>query len=308
MIIKNFLFHRVSDEQDHLWPPMRVNLFREIVRYLSKEYHLLPLEDFLEGQTEAPKKKKPASILFDDGYKDNIEYAVPVLHQYKAPASFYVVTDCIDQNTPTWTYITDYLFQHTEQKKLELGFDFTPPDLRKEQFTTIAERVEMGNRVKPWMKELDNSRRLQVLRHIETSFYDVILPRNKMMNWEELKQMQTAGYYIGSHSVTHPLLASIVKEDELSFELAASGKRIQRELGYFPLTISYPIGSYDERVIAASRQAGYKYGLAVKQQFFDTKKDDLFAIPRTELYNESMWKCRLRINGFYQQAKKIMSR
>ena len=42
--------------------------------------------------------------MFDDGYKDNIEYAAPILRQFKCPASFYVVTDCIDRNVPTWTY------------------------------------------------------------------------------------------------------------------------------------------------------------------------------------------------------------
>ncbi|MBK7956947.1 MAG: polysaccharide deacetylase family protein [Bacteroidetes bacterium] len=36
---------------------------------------------------------------FDDGYLDNLEYAAPILAKYKVPASFYVVTDCIDQNT-----------------------------------------------------------------------------------------------------------------------------------------------------------------------------------------------------------------
>lgn len=308
MVIKNFLFHRVSDEKDQLWPPMRVNLFRDLVKYLSREYHILPLEDFLEGHIEISKKKKPATILFDDGYKDNIDYALPILDQFKSPASFYVVTDCIDQNIPTWTYITDYLFQHTEQKKLESDFSFVPADLKELHFITAEDRIGAGNKIKPWMKGLDNFRRQEMLRHIESNFNDVILPRDKMMSWTELRQMQNAGYYIGSHSVSHPLLASIQHADELSFELAGSGKRIQKELGYFPLTISYPIGSYDERVTETSKQAGYKYGLAVKQQFFDTAKDNLFAIPRTELYNESMWKCRLRINGFYQQAKKIMSK
>ena len=54
-------------------------------------------------------------ILFDDGYKDNLDFAAPILSRYQCPASFYVVTQCIDQNIPTWTYQVDYLFQYTRQ-------------------------------------------------------------------------------------------------------------------------------------------------------------------------------------------------
>jgi len=45
--------------------------------------------------------------------------------------------------------------------------------------------------------------------------------------------------------------------------------------------------------------AGYKFGLAVNQKFYNSVTDDLFAIPRVELYNEPMWKCKLRISGIY---------
>ncbi|MEI2824763.1 MAG: polysaccharide deacetylase family protein, partial [Chitinophagaceae bacterium] len=71
-------------------------------------------------------EKKIATVLFDDGYKDNLEMAAPILSKYKCPASFYVVTDCIDRNIPTWTYILDDRFSKTRKEKIELDFDFVP--------------------------------------------------------------------------------------------------------------------------------------------------------------------------------------
>src|SRR5438477_9591829 len=120
MIIKNFLFHRVSDDADRLWPPMSTSLFRSLIAYITRQYHVVNLEEYLLSNERIQTKKRLATILFDDGYKDNIEYAVPILGEYKCPASFYVVSDCIDKNIPTWTYITDYLFQHTRVQALEL--------------------------------------------------------------------------------------------------------------------------------------------------------------------------------------------
>jgi peptidoglycan/xylan/chitin deacetylase (PgdA/CDA1 family) len=303
MIIRNFLFHRVSDEADRLWPPMPVSLFKSVIGYIIKQYQVVKLEDYILNDQFKGKGKKLATILFDDGYKDNIEYAVPILDAYKCPASFYVVTDCIDKNIPTWTYIVDHLFQNTDAKELVLDIGFVTTAFRRNEFNNGLEKINFASKLKPWMKGLSNEERRQVLVHLQTTFADVTMPANKMMNWSDLRQMQTAGYTIGSHSLSHPLLASIKDENELYAEIEGSGKKIASELGKFPLTISYPIGSYDGRVIAYSKKAGYKIGLAVKQRFYNTVKDDLFAIPRVELYNEPMWKWRLRISGVYSWVK-----
>jgi peptidoglycan/xylan/chitin deacetylase (PgdA/CDA1 family) len=307
MIIKNFLFHRVSDEEDRLWPPMPVSLFESLIAYIKRHYEVVMLEDYVLDENLKKSAKKAATILFDDGYKDNIEYAVPVLQKYQCPASFYVVTDCIDKNTPTWTYIVDYLLQNTTVKSLKLDLPFVPQVFRINEFTGSSHRLESGSRLKPWMKTLSNDERRQVLACLKDSFADVVVPGDKMMSWEELGQIQNAGYRIGSHSVSHPLLASIKNEEELFFELSESAKRIETELNRFPTTISYPIGSYDERVISCSKKAGYKIGLAVKQRFYDTGEDDPYAIPRVELYNEPVWKCKLRISGIYSWVKNKVS-
>jgi peptidoglycan/xylan/chitin deacetylase (PgdA/CDA1 family) len=306
MIVRNFLFHRVSDEADRLWPPMKVSLFKSVIAYIVKQYHVVKLEDYIMSDQLKGTKKKLATILFDDGYKDNIEYAVPVLDTYKCPASFYVVTDCIDKNIPAWTYIVDHLFQNTDAKELILDMSFVSPAFQRNELKNELEKINFAGRLKPWMKSLSNEERRQVLAHLEIAFADVSMPVDTMMNWNDLRQMQSAGYTIGSHSASHPLLASVKDENELFGELKESGKRIESELGKFPVTISYPIGSYDDRVIAHSKQAGYKMGLAVKQRFYNTVKDDLFAIPRVELYNEPMWKCKLRITGAYSWVKNKM--
>jgi peptidoglycan/xylan/chitin deacetylase (PgdA/CDA1 family) len=133
----------------------------------------------------------------------------------------------------------------------------------------------------------------------------VPLPENKMMNWKDVRRLDSNGFIIGSHSHTHPMLASLQNESEISDELKISAQRIQQEVGKFPLTISYPIGSFDERVVGLAKKEGYQYGLAVKQQFFKHGKDDVFKIPRVELYQEPWWKVQMRMSGVYSRLKKI---
>jgi peptidoglycan/xylan/chitin deacetylase (PgdA/CDA1 family) len=305
MVIRNFLFHRVSDEPDAMWPPMKPSLFSEIISYLTQNFTIVPLEHYLDDPGAFQSKRKIVTVLFDDGYKDNIEIAVPILNKYKCPASFYVVTDCIDKDIPTWTYIIDNVYWKTKKQSIELGFDFVPAEFKSLPLQLNDQPNPAVKEVKPWLKKLPNPQRLLIIQSILSQCDDVPVPENKMMSWNDIRQLDSNGFIIGSHSHTHPMLASLKNESEISDELKISAQRIQQEVGKFPKTLSYPIGSFDERVVRLSEKEGYQYGLAVQQQFFRPGKDAVFKIPRVELYQESWWKVRMRMNGIYSRMKKI---
>lgn len=304
MIIRNFLFHRVSDKPDALWPPMHPKLFEKTIKFIVSNYEVVLLENFMD--IPSVNGNKPiATVLFDDGYKDNVEVAAPILLQSKCPASFYVVTGCIDQNLPTWTYITDHFFQQEGVHEIFLKEDFVPVSFQQIQWNDITQGIHWGKKIKPWMKTLPNDERLWVMDQFKQNNETGAL-KNLMMNWNEVKQLHNSGFYIGSHSHTHPMLANLSTEKEIHDELEVSAERLQQHLGYRPTTISYPIGSWDERVIKVAKETGYKYGLAVEQKFYNTEKNDVFAMPRTELYNESWLKTKLRITGTYQKLRKLV--
>jgi peptidoglycan/xylan/chitin deacetylase (PgdA/CDA1 family) len=285
---------------------MKPVLFEKIIRYLTGNFKVVLLEDYLQDPTYYKKEKNLATVCFDDGYRDNIEKAAPILLRYRCPASFYVVTDCIDRNVPTWTYITDLFFQQETNRSLLLQNDFVPVFLRKIVWGNNEEAKEWGRKVKPWMKSLPNMQRLWVMQQIEQQNNGNGIPRNMMMSWSDVKELHEAGFYIGSHSHTHPMLASLAGENEILDELSISSEKLRLQLGARPLTISYPIGSWDNRVTAASVKTGYQYGLAVEQCFYKPDTDNIFSIPRVELYNEPWWKARLRISGLYQTVKKLV--
>ena len=110
MLLKNYLFHRVSDERDLQWPPMKPFMFESIIRQLVKKNKVVLLEDILLNPEAFSKNSNQyVTISFDDGYKDNIDFAAPILKKNNCPASFYIVTNSIDTNTPTWTYLVDFI-------------------------------------------------------------------------------------------------------------------------------------------------------------------------------------------------------
>ncbi len=305
MIIRNFLFHRVSDETDAMWPPMKPALFSKLIDHLTSKFQVVPLEEYLNTPVRVTSKKTITTILFDDGYKDNIEFAAPILKKFNCPASFYVVTDCINRNVPTWTYIIDDIFQNTKKELLELEFDFVPEIFKKNYLKVNGNANSEIKKIKPWLKKLSNVQRLEILQSVMQQCNDVAVSDNKMMSWDEIRQLDSLGFTIGSHSHTHPMLASLQNESEITEELQLSASIIKKEINKNPLTISYPIGSFDDRVMRLSEVAGYKYGLAVEQQFFNFNEKDFLKIPRVELYQEPWWKQQLRISGVYSRLKKL---
>ena len=306
-MVSNFLFHRVNPKRDVLWDPMDISLFEKCIKYISGNFEVRQLEKLVAGKNSLQQKKKYATIVFDDGYKDNIEYAAPILDKYKIRASFYVVTDCIEKNIPTWTHILDHAFQFTNRNEIDLSCNFLPEHLKVQKLVGQRSKIEYVRKLKPALKKITDSQRVEVLECVQNFFNDVEFP-DLMMNWNDLEQLKNAGHYIGSHTVSHSMLGNMNSEADVRKELVSSGKKIEERLGYFPSTISYPVGSYDAVTIKLSKEAGYKMGLAVKQKVYDPAKHGLFEIPRIELYNEPWLKTRLRIDNIIGKASKLFNR
>lgn len=291
MLIKNFLFHRVNPERDELWDPMDVALFEKCIQFIKNSHDIALIEDLVGKEARG----KFATITFDDGYKDNLEYAAPILEKYNCKASFYVVTDCIDKNEVTWTHRVDYYFQATEHKQLNLGLDFIPK----------SAEADYRLKLKPFLKKLTHVQRQLALDRIYEIYKNIELPK-LMMNWNDVKQLKNAGHYIGSHSLTHAMLGTMENEASIKNELLSSGNKLKEHLGYFPKTISYPIGSFNDATKRLAKECAYEIGLAVKQTMYDPKTADNFEIPRIELYNESWWKTRSRITNSLEKFKSLI--
>ena len=78
----------------------------------------------------------------------------------------------------------------------------------------------------------------------------------RCMSWDDLGQLQEAGWEIGSHTHTHARLPTL-EDDALARELVESHETCSERLGRPCRSLAYPFGAYDDRVVAAARSAGY---------------------------------------------------
>lgn len=304
MKIKVFLFHRISPHQDPLWPPVRPEHFDEILNYLKRNFEIVPLEETVLGNYKPTKSKQLCAITFDDGYKDFLEYALPIINKYKVPASLYVITDCVNSNVPPWTYLFNHLLLNSKISSLEIDSIEIPDSLKNNSWKNEEEKIACIKRFSPVLKTISDEEKERIMSRVQTQIKDVETPKGLMLSWDEIKVIKSEGIEIGSHSGNHPALSRHLNLDTVRYELIRSGEEIKEAIGKFPIAISYPFGIYNNEVKKIAKEVGYKMGLTVLPKPYSCK-DDQFEIPRIELYSESFFRSRMRINGKLQAFKNI---
>ena len=260
-------YHRVRDVDDADDFDFDLNLisasprqFREQMLLVRERFDPMSFHDLIAaidmGRT---LPAKPLIVTFDDGYEDNYSVAFPILHELGVPATFFVSTGHIDSGAP---YAYDWLVHalcRTVAPRLqvaELGIDQALP-------IALADRRELAGELLFGLKGLDASVQAVIISRLEHA-WDMPPPgahaECRPMTWDQLREMRAAGMEIGSHGVSHRILAKLLPA-EMVAEICESKQSLERELGVPAEVLSYPVGgpdSYDARVIAAAQDAGYR--------------------------------------------------
>jgi len=77
------------------------------------------------------------------------------------------------------------------------------------------------------------------------------------MGWEELGRLAGAGWEVGSHTRSHPHLTEVGDDGALEEQLLGSREVVEHHMGRACTSIAYPYGDHDDRVVEATRRAGY---------------------------------------------------
>ena len=127
----------------------------------------------------------------------------------------YIVTSCVESGITPWTYVLDNALTNTKKLKVDIDTSYLPEELKNTSWRNAPEKIAFAKKIKPFLKQISDTTRRKLVEQIICSLNDVELPQNQMMNWKQINEIKTAGTLIGSHSVSHPLLAKIEDENEI---------------------------------------------------------------------------------------------
>jgi peptidoglycan/xylan/chitin deacetylase (PgdA/CDA1 family) len=82
------------------------------------------------------------------------------------------------------------------------------------------------------------------------------------MSWDQLRNLASQGWEIGSHTRSHPRLSQL-HDGKIAAELSESRRECEERMDTSCRSIAYPYSDYDERVVRATGEAGYRFGVTV---------------------------------------------
>lgn len=209
--------------------------------YLRKHYRVISLETLLAETTKQGNKEPAVAVTFDDGYVDVYREAFPVLREYSIPATIYLVVSSIQSGEVPWYDRVFVAFQLAAANHLKSETEL--PDAIA--LDSPQERLVAAARYIFRIRELpdaDRRKRCERLERLIPPRSSIL--RNRMLNWKQIRTMQSAGISFGSHTMTHPVLSRLGARD-LVDELRDSKRILQNELQRPILDFAYPFGTAD---------------------------------------------------------------
>jgi peptidoglycan/xylan/chitin deacetylase (PgdA/CDA1 family) len=274
------MYHKVLPRQAASRYPMRnlvvdTDSFDQQIAWLADHFDVLPVRQAMErldgGRAESGRTERPlACVTFDDGYQDNFNHAAPILESHGLRGTFYVATDFVC-GTAFWFDLAAAAWESDSANTLRQAV-IAVPELREQLsgVSTLDAWLSILKRVRPELRDL-------ALAGLSKS---IVSDREiyGAMTSDQICKLSRRGHEIGAHSVTHAILTQL-DDAALRIELDQSRSTLFEWTGVRIDGVCYPNGNYDDRVVAAARTAGYRYGCAVTRGVA-TGQDERLALPR----------------------------
>jgi peptidoglycan/xylan/chitin deacetylase (PgdA/CDA1 family) len=229
--------------------------------------------------------KPIACFTFDDGYRDNLEYAYPLFKRRSLPMAIYVPTDYPGGKGELWWLALEEIVARA-QDGIELCRDGT---LWRLPTATVADKYRTFEQTYCWLRAIDEATQRQVVR-VLADRYDVDMGaecRKLIMSWDEIRTMAADPLVtIGSHTKSHFAVAKLSGKQARE-EMLGSADKIERETGTRPIHFAYPYGdsmTAGPREFALARECGFETAVTTqKGMLFPAHETHLTALPRVSL-------------------------
>ena len=215
--IITLMFHRINYYNDLLWPALKPSSFNIFIKLIKKNFEIIPITKI----SDYKKIDKNLIIMtFDDGYKDFIKFALPIIKKYKISANLNICPNLINEKKIPWTQKINLLLtkKNIDISKLFKKYNLTMNNniLNEKKFNNICNQIHQLDSLNyiNFFKDLDK---------IEINDFKI------MLDWNDIKYCLKNNITIGNHSSNHINLNKL-NSQELSNEIIESKIQLEKEL------------------------------------------------------------------------------
>jgi peptidoglycan/xylan/chitin deacetylase (PgdA/CDA1 family) len=270
-------------------------LTRVIKALRRSDLDLVSLDEMHRRMVEGDFSRRFACLTFDDGYRDTLQWAYPILKEAGVPFAIYIPTSFPDRLGELWWLVLEAVIARNDRIGLVIGGRDRKFDCR-----TVAEKRALFDELYWWLRSRPMEAELREAVRNLAAFYHVDIAAfcsELCMSWRELAELATDPLVtIGAHTVTHPTLAKLTKDNARS-EMDLSRSVIEAALAVRPQHLSYPFGdrtSAGAREFEIAAELGFKTAVTTRPGvLFPEHARRLMALPRISL------------NGDYQRIRYV---
>jgi peptidoglycan/xylan/chitin deacetylase (PgdA/CDA1 family) len=265
-----------------------------IVKARAKGLDIVSMDEAVARIRKPEITRKFIALTFDDGYRDNLVHALPILRKHEAPFTLYIPTGLVDGAGEVWWQALEDVIASQDAVAADLGegivyFDCAGPSGKQRAY----------DRLYAHMRQIDEPARVLLIRDLAGKYkLDLAAHcRSLIMDWSELKTFAAEKLCtLGAHTVYHYELSKLSDKD-MRREMSQSVEVLKAQFGVTPRHLSYPIGSpvaAGKREFAAARALGFATAVTTRPGgLYPEHAENLQALPRVSL------------NGLFQKKRYI---
>ena len=295
------MFHEIQrDFQLELMTGTSVSLFEYSLNWLRQGgWSIVSLDECLERLARDDRSRRYAVLTFDDGYRDIVSVALPILERHNAPFMMYVPTGAPTRSMQSWWLGLRKLFLSRDKVTIDaLGRQFHCSDIRSKRsaLTEVIEWVHQDYRRSSMLAPTFKQNGISLSALNDVYFLDErelgILARHPLAS-------------IGGHTTSHAALATL---DELSAraELADNRDYLENLLQLPVRHVAYPYGTFaawGPREEHLAREVGFQTAVTTRQGRLYDHKMNYFALPRVGF--DSQFGFTTRMSGIIEAVQAL---
>ncbi|MET1256758.1 polysaccharide deacetylase family protein [Aliikangiella maris] len=251
------MYHRIVTDRKQYDPfslgmCVEANVFDMQLRYLKKHFTVLPVSEVMRKITQhEPLPPNVVSITFDDGYKDNLLNAAPILQQHQVNASVYIATNILYGEVFWWDRVIQ-IFAESQCADFEIEIESTTYHVRRDR-----SGVEW---LLAYLWQLNSEIKEQIINQLLAGKNIVKDLSLLYLNEQELQQITQYNFEVGAHTCSHPNL-SLMKQSDIESELIGSKQTLERILQTEINGFAYPGGYIGDQTIDVIKKLNFEYAL-----------------------------------------------
>lgn len=235
-------YHRIVDPDDAGFRGYVGNAsaapdeFSAQIAWATEHFNPVTLTDVANALGGGRLPPRPLLVTFDDGYRDNLTAALPVLERHGVGGAVFLATDHIGSGEPFWWDRTAWYFGAASEQRVRVPL-----------LGEVSLGSDRRSAIRAWVRRAKTVPDSEMRTALDALPGALGVPATvdhmdrMQLDWHDVATMAARGVEFGAHTCRHSILTRVDRATAAA-EVHRSVARVADAIGRIPLGFAYPNG------------------------------------------------------------------